>query len=324
MSQNHPPTNQHRRTLLAVGAGLCLAGCFSPTPPLRLGSIVFSGYEPVFLARTLGLLPPEKVRLVELLSNTDTLRALAARQLEAAQLTLDEFLTARAAGLDLRVVAVLDLSRGADAVVARPGLSNPQDFKGRRVAVEDGAVGAVVLSAFLHAQGLKPNDVVKVPYTMDKSLAYFRAGQADLFVTASPWLVPMEKAGAVRVFDSTAIPDRIVDVMVVRADTFGTHGDTVQLLVKAHFEAVARLKADPKGTAPILAQRMGVTAAEVAPAFDGLLLPDAQTSAQLLQPDGPLLRQVKQLMKVMVQDGLLRNKLPLDALFETRFHPTSR
>lgn len=321
----HPPqpTNPYRRALLGCGAWLCLVGCQPPTPPLRLGSIVFSGYEPVFLAKSMGRLPPGQVRLVELLSNTDTLRALAARQLEAAQLTLDEFLTARAAGLDLRVIAVLDLSQGADAVLARPGLTHPTDFKGRRVAVEDGAVGGVMLSAFLRAHGLKPTDVVKVPYTMDRSLAYFLAKKADLFVTASPWLVPMEARGAVRVFDSTAIPERIVDVMVARADLFDTHANTLKLLVNAHFEAVARLQKDLPGAAPLLAQRMGVPASDVAAAFKGLLLPDARTSATLMQPGGALLSQVKQLMDVMVQDGLLRGPLPLDVLFDTRFHPTN-
>lgn len=322
----HPsnPSNHQRRALLGLGALLCLSACGAPTGPLRVGSIVFSGYEPVFLARALGLLPLDQVRLVELLSNTDTLRALAARQLEAAQLTLDEFLTARAGGLDVRVVAVLDTSLGADAVVARPGLGPTPRIKGRRVAVEDGAVGGVMLSAFLRANGLQPSDVVKVPYTMDRSMEYFRTGRADLFVTASPWLVQMEAAGAVRLFDSTAIPDRIVDVMVVRADVFDTHAPAVRALVAAHFEAVARFKAQPRSVAPLMAKRLDMAPDGVMAAFEGLQLPDAQTSVNLLQPHGPLLRQVKSLMDVMVQDGLLRKTLPLDVLFDTRFHPNHR
>jgi NitT/TauT family transport system substrate-binding protein len=54
-----------------------------------VGSIVFPGYESLFLAREAGLLEERQVRLIELLANTDTLRALAAGQLEAAALTLD-------------------------------------------------------------------------------------------------------------------------------------------------------------------------------------------------------------------------------------------
>lgn len=60
------------------------AGCSAPTPPLRVGSLVFPGYELVFLARESGWLDPALVRLIEMRSNTDALRALASGQLEAA------------------------------------------------------------------------------------------------------------------------------------------------------------------------------------------------------------------------------------------------
>ena len=51
-----------------------LAACQAPVAPIRVGSIVFPGYELMFLARELGLLNERQVRLVELLSNTDTVR----------------------------------------------------------------------------------------------------------------------------------------------------------------------------------------------------------------------------------------------------------
>lgn len=324
MDLSPPSPHSRRAMLLGLGGALCLGGCRAPTPPLRLGSIVFSGYEPVFLARSLGWLDPNQVRLVELLSNTDTLRALAAHQIEAAQLTLDEFLTARAGGLDLRVIAVLDLSQGADAVVARPGLTNPTSLKGRKVAVEDGAVGAVMLSAFLRANGLQASDITKVPYTMDRSLDDFKAGVADLFVTASPWLGQLEAAGGRRLFDSAAIPERIVDVLVARTDVFNTHAAALRQVVQAHFQAVARFKAAPETVLSLMAPRLQLPPSEVRAAFEGLMLPDAHTSASMLGAQGPLLSQVKTLLEVMVQDGLLRQTFPLNELFDTRFHPPGR
>jgi len=161
-----PPIRRRQWLGLATAAVVVgaagLAGCHQQ-PPLRLGSIVFTGYEPVFMARELGWLDPALVRLVELYSNTDALRALAAGQIEAAQLTVDEFLSGRAEGLDLRIIAVLDESLGADVVIAHPQLHDRQDIRGRRIAVEDGAVGAVMLSAFLNARGVEPSDVVTVP-----------------------------------------------------------------------------------------------------------------------------------------------------------------
>ena len=85
--------------LFSSTAGLVLAGCQEPIPALRVGSILFPTYEYAFLARDLGLLDPKRVRLIELPASTYTLRALAAGQLEAAQLTLDEVITARSGGI---------------------------------------------------------------------------------------------------------------------------------------------------------------------------------------------------------------------------------
>ncbi len=309
--------------MVGAAAGVWLAGCAPPPPPLRLGSIVFSGYEPVFMARALGWLDPAQVRLVELYSNTDALRALAAGQIEAAQLTLDEFLSGRAGGVDLRVIAVLDESLGADAVIARPGLRDPHLPAGRRIAVEEGAVGAVMLSAFLKAHDLPPSAVQTVSVALAHNLEHFREGAADLFVTAEPWASQLEALGGVRVFDSTAIPGRIVDVMVARADALEHHAPALQALVAAHFRAVQLLHQQPERAAELMAARLQLAPAEVPAALKGLNQPEAAASRRMLQPDGELLRHIKTLEQVMVQDGLLKAASVHDTLFDTRFHPTT-
>ena len=121
-------------TYLTVAAALpWVTGCADPPSPLNVGTIVFPGYELLFLAREQGLLPEPGIRLVELLSSTDNLRLLASGRLQAATLTLDEVLTARADGLDLRVVLVLDVSAGADAVMVKPHVRGLSDLAGKRI-----------------------------------------------------------------------------------------------------------------------------------------------------------------------------------------------
>jgi len=304
--------------LLAVGT---LAGCRPPHPPLRLGSIVFTGHEPVFVARAMNWLDPAAIRLIELHSNTDTLRAIAAGQLEGAQLTLDEFLSARAGGVDLRIVAVLDESRGADAVIARPGLRDPERLQGRRFAVEEGAVGAVMLSALLRHHGLEASDIKKVAIQWGDTVDSFKAGAADYFVTAEPWVSQLEGLSGQRVFRSSAVPGRIVDVMAVRSDTIATREDAVQALVSAHFQAVELLRREPARAAELMAPRLQVAPAEVAGTLKGLFQPDARASLNMMRADGELRRNIRALEQVMLEDGLLTRLSPEDTLFETRFHP---
>ncbi len=77
------PRRRWLAAIAALGGASLVGACSEPVPPLRVGTIVFPGYELMFMARELGMLDEHSVRLVELMSSTDNLRALAAEQIEA-------------------------------------------------------------------------------------------------------------------------------------------------------------------------------------------------------------------------------------------------
>jgi NitT/TauT family transport system substrate-binding protein len=287
---------------------------------MRVGCIVFPGYETLALARELGLLDAQKVRLIELQANTDTLRALAADQLEAAGLTLDELITARADGVDLRAVLVFDVSEGADVVLAKAPVSL-QTLQGKRVAVEDGAMGAVMLSALLKAAGLTPDQIHKVPMTLDRSEALFKSPQVDVVVTAEPWAARLEKTGARRIFDSQAIPGRIVDVLAVRATALQSFGPALRHLLAGHFSAQKMLRESMSRAAPLMAARLQTPAAEVASLYRGLQLPELAQNRAMLARGGAIDRTARELQKVMLEAGLLPATALAEAVADARFLP---
>lgn len=306
---------------LGAGAAMsALAACQMPVAPLRVGSIVFPGYELMFLARELGQLDEHQVRLVELLSNTDTLRALAAGQLEAAALTLDELMSARADGVDLRVIAILDVSQGADAVLARAGITL-ETLKGKRIGVEDGATGAVMLNALLGAARLSLDQVHKVSITMDRSEEFYNNGRIDAVVTAEPWAARLEKVGALRLYDSTSVPNRIVDVLAVRADAVSLYGPALKSLLAAHFQALRHLQTNPVDASTRMAPRLQTPASEVMSGFRGLYLPDANLNREMLRAGGVFDKTAGDLQRVMVKAGLLRVATPHLNLADTRLLP---
>jgi NitT/TauT family transport system substrate-binding protein len=311
-----------RRRWLAGGSALalgsCLPACSQPVSLFRVGAIVFPGYELMFLAREQGWLDPRKIRLVEMKANTDTLRSLAAGQLEAAALTLDEMMSARADGVDLRAVMVVDISHGADVVMARRGISLDH-LRGKRVAVEEGAMGAVMLTSLLRAAQLRVEEIRKIPMTLDRSLEVFAAGKVDAVVTAEPWATQLEARGAQRIFDSSRIPGRIVDVLAVRADVLDTHGAAVRSLVQAHFRARRLFVDRPQDVAPLMAARLQTAPADVQAAYLGLKLPDLADNRKLLQPGGQFFRTALELQRVMVESGLLTQQSRPAELADIRF-----
>jgi NitT/TauT family transport system substrate-binding protein len=302
-----------RRQALAASLGVAggLVGCQAPVPPLRVGSIIFPGYELLFLARELGLLPPDRLRLVEMNNNTDTLRALALGRLEAAALTLDEVIRGRDQGLDLRIVLVLDESAGADVVMVAPHIRSLAGLKGRRIGFEEGATGAVMMGALLATAGLEVHQVVKVRIPLAASVDAFYQQSLDAVVTIEPWATQLEARGARRVFDSSQTPGLIVDVLAVRAEVLDRSRDALRALVTGHFEALRRFRASPASQAVALAPRLRLDPADVPAAFKGLDLPDAEANRRWLAPQGLLSQSAERLGGMLHSEGLIRSAASL-------------
>lgn len=308
-------------SLLALTAGL--TACQAPQPPVRVGSIVFPGYEFLFLARELGLLDLRELRPIEMTSSVDVLRALAVGQLEAAQLTLDEMLSARAEGLALTVLAVLDISAGADAIMARPAIRRPEDLRGKRIGVEQSATGGVLLGAMLQAHGLRVDEIFKLPISLNTSAEAFEKDGLDAVVTAEPWASQLEAKGAHRLFDSRATPGLIVDVLVARPAPLQARPDAFRTLLSALFRAQDHHRRAPAVTAPLMAPRLQISPGEVADTFRGLELPDLRRNRELLLPGGTLQQGAERLQAYMLEQRLLRRAAPLGDLIDNRFLPST-
>ncbi|RVU43927.1 ABC transporter substrate-binding protein [Rubrivivax rivuli] len=311
----------HRRLLLKTLPGLSfgLGACTAPPAPLRVGAIAFAGYAFLFLAERLGRLDASRLRLNELRSNTDALRALSTHRIEAAALTLDEVITAVHEGVPMKVIAVLDSSQGADAVMARPSIAEPAQARGCRIGVEATATGGLVLGAFLEKAGLKPGDVQPVPMRLAQAAEAYSAGRVDLAITAEPWVTALESLGARRLFDSREMPGRIVDVLAVRSESGASHAGALRALLAAHFGALAAYRANPQALAAELAPWLKLPVEQVPSAFRGLHLPTPEESRQLLAPGGAVAVGLPGLVNLMRELRLLGGPVDVSTLIDTRW-----
>ena len=260
---------------LITFVGLLVLNACEPIPQgvLKVGTNLWPGYESLYLAQNLGLFDNKAIKLVEMPSATEVTHAFRNEALDVAALTLDESLVLLQYVPDLRVILVMDVSRGADVLLAKPAIHSLAELKGKRIGVENSAVGAILLDGALQAANLNITDVDFRAITVDEHESAYKNEFVDALVTFEPHKSKLMSLGAIKLFDSAQIPGRIVDVLVTRQSVIDKHKETLKIIVAAHFQAVEYIQQKPDNAALLIAPRLAVQSNEVMKQFDGITLP---------------------------------------------------
>ena len=287
------------------------------SPPLRMGSTMWPGFEPFYVARELHFWREDQIKLLEYTSTSELTRAFRNGTVDGGLLTLDEALFLVEDRQDIRLILVTDVSNGADVILAKPGFHSMQDLKGHRIGAETTGLGAYVLTRALELSGLTPLDVEIVPLEFSEQQPAFERGLVDAVVTYEPVRTKLKAAGARQVFDSTLIPGEIVDVLAVRSAYLKSSPDNVRLLVESFYRAQRHARERPDDFTRIAATRESVTPQEFRQSMTLLQVPDAQEGPALLSgTPSPLQKQVQALADVMLSKHLLFRPVDVASMFE--------
>ncbi len=309
--------NRMRSIVVAVLFSLLTACSEAPSLTLTVGSNQWPGYETLHLAKKLNLYDDYAIKLVELTSATDVINAFKYGQLDVAALTLDEAILLAQDVPDIVVFLVMDISHGADKLIAKPDIKTLQDLVNKRIGVEQTALGAFFFSQVLKKAELSSTQVIVVPTTVDQHLRMMEMDNLDAVVTFEPTASKLLSQGNLSLFDSSEIPDKIVDVLVTTESQINTKNDSLKQLVSAQWEALNYLSSNPIEAAMIMAPRLHVSAEQLLSSYDDLLLPNQQRNQTLL--GGELLKTAIQLNTLMVEEGIHNGQVDVRNLISDRF-----
>lgn len=273
------------RILLMLLLVISITAC-SQSPPLKVAAHPWPGYEFMYLADELQILDHDLVTLQHTSSASESLRLLHAGLIDAAGLTLDETLNARTQGLDLVIVLVFNISAGADKVIARDEVQDSRDIRGRRIGVEVGAVGSIMLDRLLDHAGLSVDDVEVIISPVDQHFQQWQDGNIDVSVCYEPFATRILESGGREIFSSQQTPDLIVDVLAIRRDALDRE-EAVDHLVDAHFTALKHFYTNKTDALYRLSPHLGVKADEVESLYRGLIIPDRDNNTRLLDGNSP-------------------------------------
>lgn len=305
-----------RWTAIACLLSILISCTQPPQTPVRLGVVLWPGYEALFLARSLGYYKEQAIELQDYPSNTEVAHAFSDGDIEVAALTMDEALSLAETIPDIQVVLVLDSSNGADVLMASPDIPTLKALKGHKLGVESNSLGGFVVSRVLDKAGLSLQDVQIVPMGSSEHEEAFKQKLVDAVITFEPMRSNLLKAGAKILFDSSQIPGEIIDVLVVRQGILKTHKPTLENLVQGWFRALKYQKQNPQDAARRMAPRERVTTDQFIESLKLIQVPDLQTNLKLLsKTDSSLQDNTQRLKQFMLDKKLLKHTIPINQLF---------
>lgn len=280
--------------------------CFKQKEALVIGTNQWIGYEPFYLASSEGLLPEKEFRLVQYNSTEEVLRAYRNGLVDVAAVTGDELFQAARAVPETRGFLVTDVSNGADALVVKPYIKSISDLKGKRIAVEAGALGAYMLTRILQKNSLNVKDIIPVYSLFQNHLSLFQQGDVDAVVTFEPNKTKLINAGGHEIFSSKEIPGEIVDILITREHLFKERRPELEKLIHIWYSALKKVESKSDQVIATIARHQGISSSEVITSLDGIQLPDSAQTYELLSSPEKLPKTLELLHQTLISAELIQ------------------
>ncbi|MBD3767065.1 MAG: GGDEF domain-containing protein [Gammaproteobacteria bacterium] len=279
------------QSLLLGFVGTALAACQSRAN-LRLAIHPWIGYETFYLLEELGRLPSNI--LLEKYSNTsEKIIPLREGLLDGGTFNLDEVLSIREQGIPLTIVAILDVSAGADVVLVKNKPAQPPFIQAnQRIGFEANQFGQLMLDLLLVHVGMTREKLRLYPVPVgDSQIEAWQRDKIDALITHEPYASKIKRLGGQIAYSCQDFPQRIFDVLAIRSDMLSSHVDSVKSLLAGHFAMLARIQQQPDDSLYRIASRKHLSFEEAKQALHGIILLSLTRNHQLLSQQGGQLQQ---------------------------------
>lgn len=202
--------------------------------------------------------------------------AFAAGQLDGVLMTNGDTLVTGATGAIGKMIIIGDYSNGNDMLVGGPDINSVADLKGKKVGVEVGFVGHLLLLNALEDAGLTEDDVELVNVPTNETPQVLASGDVSAIVAWQPSSGQALSlvAGSKAIYTSADKPGLIYDVLAVSPQSLAESRDEWSKLVDVWYRVVDFINnEESKDEAlSIMSARVGLSAEEYAPFLKGTRL----------------------------------------------------
>ncbi len=242
-----------------------------------------------------------------------SMEAFSAGKVDAVAMTNGDQLVTGSSGAASVAILINDYSNGNDMVVARPGINDVAQLKGKKVGVEVGFVSHLLLLNALEAHQLSASDIQIVNVPTDQTPQALKSGAVDAIVAWQPnsGQALREVAGAKAVFSSRDVPGIIYDVLAVNPRSLAERRSDWEKVVEVWYQVVDFLSEEKNRpeALQLMSARVSLTPEQYAPLLQGTFLLGAAGNLKHYQP-GDTLESIFQSSRVVdafnVENGVYK------------------
>ena len=287
---------------------------------LTVGHDIWVGYSGYYIALEKKFFEKNGLQIEDKVfpNPGDTMPALIGGHLDLALSTLQNISYAKlTSGTDIRLIYMFDTSNGADAIVAKKSIKSIKDLKGKTVAATLGEVNHMLLVTALKENGMSESDIHFVNMNADDAGAAFVSGNVDAAVTWEPWVTKAKQSGGHVVFDSSMVPDTILDAVSVNAKTAQTKSAEIAAFLKAIDEGVTYLYKNPDAGAAIVAKALEVSKDDVLAMLETDKIYTLADNKKLM--NGPIKESLKRVDFFLLSQHMIKNAVGAEQIIDTSF-----
>lgn len=284
-------------------SGITACDKTADSPQVRIATNPWPGYELLFLAEKQGYFKQEglNIKLLQLASLVDVQRTFNQGRADGmASTVIESIIVAALNNEKIKIALIPDYSFGGDVILSSKEIKSVKDLKAKKIGVEAGSLGVVILEKALKKNSLSIEDISYVNLEQLKMKEMLDGGKIDASVTYPPFSTEILRGENYHtVFTTREIPGQIIDVISLRQEVIEEDPEWVNKFHKAWSKALDYLESNPEQALAMMAAREGITVDEFKAALNDMhVLKKNELKSSL--NDGELLENIESVCSILV------------------------
>jgi NitT/TauT family transport system substrate-binding protein len=244
---------------LAVLSG-CTRSTTAPDPavPIRLGAYEWPGNYWIDVAWQKGWFADAGLKVERIDAEGkyfESLDSMVAGQIDAMGFSQFDLVRYVAAGHDLIGVAAIDYSDGAEALVARPGIHDLRNLRGKRIALHRGTYLEYLLDIAAEREGMQLSAFILIDQAEEQAIEDLKAGRVDAVFVWEPYATRAQDAvDGTRLFSTADFPGLTYNVLALPHRFVTEHPAEVETLLRVWSRVNGFIEAHPEEAYALVAK----------------------------------------------------------------------